>query len=60
MQILLSVQSIESTGGTDTSSYAAAYHVGAVAAVIALVAAFFVRRTKHVDASTGDLAAVAS
>lgn len=60
MQILLTVQSIESTGGTDTSSYAAAYHVGAVAAVIALVAAFFVRRTKHVDASTGDLAAVAS
>ena len=49
MQILLTVQSVSSTGGSSTSSYAAAYHVGAVAAAIALGAAFFVRRTKHVE-----------
>ena len=51
MQILLTVQTVSSVGTTDTSSYATAYHVGAIASVIALGAAFFVRRTKHVDES---------
>ena len=49
MQILLTVQTISSSSGSATSSYAAAYHVGAIAAAIACVAAFFVRRTKHSD-----------
>jgi len=52
MQILLTVQSV----GAD--SYAAAYHVGAVAAVIAVVAAFFVRRTRHEDPQAGESLAV--
>jgi MFS family permease len=59
MQILLTVQSVRVVSDTDTSSYAAAYHVGAGAAVVALIAAFFVRRTKHVDSVDGETVAVA-
>lgn len=59
MQILLTVQSVRVISDTDTSSYAAAYHVGAGAAVVALIAAFFVRRTKHVDSVDGETVAVA-
>jgi DHA2 family methylenomycin A resistance protein-like MFS transporter len=59
MQILLTVQSVSAANGNGTSSYAAAYHVGAVAAVVALVAAFFVRRTRHEESqSTESLAIV--
>jgi hypothetical protein len=59
MQILLTVQSVSAANGNETSSYAAAYHVGAVAAVVALVAAFFVRRTRHEEPqSTESLAIV--
>ena len=47
MQILLTVHSVSAVNGSGTSSYAAAYYVGAVAGAIALVAAFFVRRTRH-------------
>ena len=57
MQILLTVQSVRAGVDGGTSSYAAAYHVGAVAGLIALVAAFFVRRTKHVDESAALAAA---
>ena len=49
MQILLTVQTVRATDAGGTSSYAAAYHVGAIAALIALAAAFFVRRTHHED-----------
>jgi len=59
MQILLTVQSVRAVSGTDTSSYAAAYYVGAGAAVVALIAAFFVRRTKHVDSTEGETVAIA-
>lgn len=59
MQILLTVQSVRVVTGTDTSSYAAAYQVGAGAAVVALIAAFFVRRTKHADAVDGETVAIA-
>lgn len=59
MQILLTVQSVRVVTGTGTSSYAAAYQVGAGAAVVALIAAFFVRRTKHADAVDGETVAIA-
>jgi hypothetical protein len=59
MQILLTVQSVGASHGGGTDSYAAAYHVGAVAAVIAVVAAFFVRRTRHEDPQAGESLAVA-
>jgi MFS family permease len=59
MQILLTVQSVNAANGSGTSSYAAAYHVGAVTAVVALAAAFFVRRTRHEEPqSTESLAVV--
>lgn len=59
MQILLTVQSVSATSGSGTSSYAAAYHVGAGAAVVALVAAFFVRRTRHETSEFSEELAVA-
>jgi len=46
MQILLTVQ-LSTAAGSGSGSYAIAYHVGAVTAVGALVAAWFVRRTRH-------------
>jgi EmrB/QacA subfamily drug resistance transporter len=49
MQLLLTVQlALFATMGN--ASYGAAYHLGAAAACVALVAAFFVRRTRHEDA----------
>lgn len=59
MQILLTVQSVSAANGSGTSSYAAAYHVGAVAAVVALVAAFFVRRTRHEEPQSTESLAIA-
>jgi hypothetical protein len=61
MQILLTVQSVSaaSGSGSGTSSYAAAYYVGAVAGVIALAAAFFVRRTQHDEPQAIESLAVA-
>lgn len=47
MQILLTVQ-LATAAGSGSGSYAIAYHVGAIAAVGALIAASFVRRTRHV------------
>ena len=59
MQLLLTTQTISASNGNGVSSYGAAYHLGAVAAVIALIAAFFVRRTRHDDSlSTESFAAV--
>ena len=59
MQLLLTTQTISASNGSGVSSYGAAYHLGAVAAVIALVAAFFVRRTRHDEPlATESLAAV--
>ncbi len=49
MQILLTVQ-LSTAAGSGSGSYAIAYHVGAIAAVGALVAAWFVRRTLHESA----------
>lgn len=46
MQILLTVQ-LGTEPGSGVGSYAIAYHVGAITAVGALVAASFVRRTRH-------------
>jgi MFS family permease len=59
MQILLTVQSVGASSGNGTDSYAAAYHVGAVAAVIAVVAACFVRRTRHEEPQASESLAVA-
>ena len=59
MQILLTVQSVGASSANGTDSYAAAYHVGAVAAVIAVVAAFFVRRTSHEEPQASESLAVA-
>ena len=59
MQILLTVQSVSAASGSGTSSYAAAYYVGAGAAVIALAAAFFVRRTQHDEPQAIESLAVA-
>ena len=59
MQILLTVQSVSAANGSGTSSYAAAYHVGAVTAVVALAAAFFVRRTRHEESQSTESLAVA-
>ena len=50
MQILITVQ-LATMAGSGSGSYANAYHVGALAAVAAVVAAAFVRRTRH-DAPT--------
>ena len=55
----LTVQSVGASSGNGTDSYAAAYHVGAVAAVIAVVAAFFVRRTSHEEPQASESLAVA-
>jgi len=46
MQILLTVQ-LSTAAGSGSGSYAIAYHVGAITAVGALIAAWFVRRTRH-------------
>lgn len=46
MQILLTVQTAEAAS-MGNASYGAAYHWGAVAAVVAFVAASFVRRSRH-------------
>jgi MFS family permease len=59
MQILLTVQSVSAVSGSGTSSYATAYYVGAGAAVIALAAAFFVRRTQHDEPQAIESLAVA-
>jgi DHA2 family methylenomycin A resistance protein-like MFS transporter len=59
MQILLTVQSVSAVNGSGTSSYATAYYVGAGAAVVALVAAFFVRRTRHDEPQAVESLAVA-
>ncbi len=55
MQILLTVQ-LAAAAGSGSGSYAIAYHVGAVAAVGALVAASLVRRTRHAAAEQPVLA----
>jgi MFS family permease len=55
MQLLLTIQDA-TEDRLGVGSYALAYRVGAIAAVVALVTALMVRRTSHAPVDHGDLA----